>query len=301
MTEQQTETAQTATNMKKNQSDFFLNLIRNLQNVEPKLTDEVVKKAIHQIRGKKPKTIPHEWGGRINHENKPKKGMTAFTLFSSENRPEIRKQFPNLPNNSLTSKETIMVKISEAWKALSETQRDVYKKRAVEINQQYKKDLEKFYDENPQFRPKPKTKRANGCSIFCEENKERIKLQFPDLIPFALHRECVKAWNTIPQEEKNRYQQLALERNVKNGKVVQSNPRPRAARPPKADAKVDVKDAKEKAPREKKEKAPRAVKEKVVKESTPVVETPAVVEQSAAPVVESKKTVARPRGKKVTA
>lgn len=70
--------------------------------------------------------------------NMPKKGMSAFMFFSNENRNKIKEANPEMSFGEIGRK------VGEAWKALSDKQRQVYVKKSVEDKKRYESDMQTY-------------------------------------------------------------------------------------------------------------------------------------------------------------
>lgn len=86
--------------------------------------------------------LPVSSGGakakKVKDPNAPKKGMSAFMLFSNEQRNKIKADNPE------SSFGEIGRKVGEAWKALSEKQKQTYVKKAEEDKKRYESEMETY-------------------------------------------------------------------------------------------------------------------------------------------------------------
>lgn len=70
--------------------------------------------------------------------NAPKKGMSAFMIFSNENRNKIKTQNPEVTFAEIGRK------LGAAWKALTDKQKQVYTKKSLEDKKRYELEMEKY-------------------------------------------------------------------------------------------------------------------------------------------------------------
>jgi hypothetical protein len=70
--------------------------------------------------------------------NAPKKGMSAFMMFSNENRNKIKTDNPEATFGEIGRK------VGEAWKALNDKQKAVYTKKAEEDKQRYESEFQTY-------------------------------------------------------------------------------------------------------------------------------------------------------------
>ena len=78
--------------------------------------------------------------------NAPRRGMTAFMLFSNDNRAKIKESKPDATFGEIGRL------VGEAWKALTDKQREVYTKRAEADKQRYTSEMETY---QPTEQPNP--------------------------------------------------------------------------------------------------------------------------------------------------
>lgn len=70
--------------------------------------------------------------------NAPKKGMSAFMIFSNEYRNKVKSENPECSFGEVGKK------VGEAWKALSDEQKQVYVKKAEEDKKRYESELQTY-------------------------------------------------------------------------------------------------------------------------------------------------------------
>lgn len=86
--------------------------------------------------------LPVSSGGakakKVKDPNAPKKGMSAFMLFSNDQRNKIKTDNPELSFGEIGRK------VGEAWKALSDKQKQVYVKKSEEDKKRYESEMETY-------------------------------------------------------------------------------------------------------------------------------------------------------------
>jgi hypothetical protein len=86
--------------------------------------------------------LPVSSGGakakKVKDPNAPKKGMSAFMLFSNDQRNKIKADNPELSFGEIGRK------VGEAWKALSDKQKQVYVKKSEEDKKRYESEMETY-------------------------------------------------------------------------------------------------------------------------------------------------------------
>lgn len=74
--------------------------------------------------------------------NAPKKGMSAFMIFSNDHRNKVRDANPSLSFGEIGRK------VGEAWKALSDKDKQVYVKKAEDDKKRYESELQTYTEAN---------------------------------------------------------------------------------------------------------------------------------------------------------
>ncbi|KAL7720682.1 Non-histone chromosomal protein [Entamoeba marina] len=75
---------------------------------------------------------------KVKDPNKPKKAPTAFFIFLSEKREQIKTDFPELKVTQISKK------ASEMWNALDENDKKDFKDKAEAAKKQHEKDMEAY-------------------------------------------------------------------------------------------------------------------------------------------------------------
>jgi hypothetical protein len=75
---------------------------------------------------------------KVKDLNAPKKGMSAFMLFSNECRSKIKEENPT------ASFGEIGAKVGEAWKKLTEKEKEVYVNKAEKDKERYKQEMDAY-------------------------------------------------------------------------------------------------------------------------------------------------------------
>ncbi|KAJ2502827.1 high mobility group box 3 [Coemansia sp. RSA 2049] len=81
---------------------------------------------------------PIEGRSTVRDPNRPKRPLTSYLLFANENRNSILNKFPDLPPRDAP------LKIGQAWKGLSDTQRQKYVDKAKQLKLKYDVEVKKY-------------------------------------------------------------------------------------------------------------------------------------------------------------
>lgn len=86
--------------------------------------------------------LPVSAGGakakKVKDPNAPKKGMSAFMMFSNEQRNKIKTDNPEASFGEIGRK------VGEAWKALNDKQKQTYVKKAEQDKKRYESELQTY-------------------------------------------------------------------------------------------------------------------------------------------------------------
>jgi len=77
--------------------------------------------------------------GKKKDPNAPKKALTAYNYFVSENRESIKTKMPESATNA-----EVFTEVGKSWKALSEAKKNKYSKLSAKDQKRYAKDMEKY-------------------------------------------------------------------------------------------------------------------------------------------------------------
>jgi len=147
----------------------------------------------------------------INKSKKPKRNRSAFIIFSSEMRAQLKAQ-----NKDMNSNE-IMVKLADMWKNLDTETRAVYNDRAEKEKVKYLLELNEFYQTFPFEIIQNKTKRnhvkkpCSAYAIFLKDVKDGIKDENPDLKMADILKIVGERWKALPAPQKAAYKARAEE------------------------------------------------------------------------------------------
>ena len=104
---------------------------------------------------------------KVKDLNAPKKGMSAFMLFSNECRSKIKEENPT------ASFGEIGAKVGEAWKKLSEKEKEVYVQKAEKDKERYKQEMDAYTDSKTELNTDVKTEAATDVVTEKTEKTEK--------------------------------------------------------------------------------------------------------------------------------
>lgn len=140
--------------------------------------------------------------------NQPKRAKTAYLFFSTEKRAEVKKDNPEL------SAKEIMTELGQMWSGLSKEDKREYEEKAEEDKKRYQREYEE-YTSSPDFegtvKPKKEAKEKkprNAYVIFCQEKREEVKAENPEMKGKDVNAELSRMWKELSDTDKAPYQKM---------------------------------------------------------------------------------------------
>lgn len=155
----------------------------------------------------------------------PKRGRTAYIFFCTEQRPLIKEENPELNTKEVTSQ------LGVQWNALSEKEKKPYTKLAEKDKARYENEKSEWADSEDE-EPVPKKEKGNkekkskkkskgkkkskprkksGYILFCQEERENLKEENPELTNQQITKELGATWKALSPEEQVEYNERAAE------------------------------------------------------------------------------------------
>ena len=146
--------------------------------------------------------------------NAPKRGKSAYILFSVDKRPEVKAMLP--PDAKVTE---VMKKIAELWRELDPESKKFWEQKAVEDKARYMDELSTY--EGPLRIPNKRKKkdpnapkRAMSAFLhFSQTMRPKLKEDWPHAKNVDISKLLGEAWGKLPQEEKEPFIARANEDN----------------------------------------------------------------------------------------
>jgi len=150
--------------------------------------------------------------------NAPKKPRTAYILFSSDNRVDVKKENPDMIPTDITKE------VARMWREADEDVKEEYKEKAEEDKKRYQDEMEIY---NPEYKQtssndkkeKPKEKKdpnapKKPCSayiLFSSDHRKQAKEENPELSTVELTKKLAEMWKEASQKTKDKYEAKALD------------------------------------------------------------------------------------------
>jgi len=142
---------------------------------------------------------------------KPRRNKSAFLLFSSEKRPQIKAQEGGRLNSN-----QIMAKLADLWNRLPQKDRRKYETAAKKDKARYLEEMEVFKRENPDARDSHNRTKKNhvkkpssAYGLFLKDVTAEIKRENPKLLMADVLKVVSQRWKTLDPIEKQKYQDKA--------------------------------------------------------------------------------------------
>ena len=183
---------------------------------ELNLEDSAIKAALKTISSDLPRGFPVVWGGKqktTRSPDHPKQPSNAYIFYTKAVRQSVAEANPTLSNTEIVS---LMAKM---WKETAEEDRTEYNELAAEDKERYESEMKVFEAEHPdQARAKSspgKPTKATAYHKYCEENRETVREENPDLDGKAITKLLAEQWEEVKKDkdEHAKYQSLADEAN----------------------------------------------------------------------------------------
>lgn len=160
------------------ETERLVMVVEALQNAAPDvLTNKVIKDVLSVFRKptKKqveeglevpevilPRSFPKKWGGSASTkkvEGKPKGPRNAYIFFTTETRPTVKKENPELTNSE------IMKLFGERWSKLSDTDKQPFVDMATKDNERYEGEMTVWEEANPDHRRRRTKASSDGEEV----------------------------------------------------------------------------------------------------------------------------------------
>ena len=199
------------------ETERLILIIKTLQE-EIKFSDETIKKTLSKLDDKiLPRSFPAAWGGKHKAPRDPahpKPPKTSYIFFTTAIRPKVALDNPNLSNTE------IVALMAEMWGDTKAKNRLEYEVMATKDKERYESQMKTYETEYPDkarasTKAQKKHTKATAHRMFCDENRQRLKDDNPELGGREIITMLSGLWNEIKEdpEQLAKYQELANEAN----------------------------------------------------------------------------------------
>jgi hypothetical protein len=197
------------------ETERLILVVQTLQD-ELDLENSAIKNSLKSIATELPRGFPVIWGGKqktTRLPDHPKQPSNAYIFFTKAIRQNVVEANPDLSNTEVVS---MMAKM---WKETKDEDRTEYNQEAAEDKERYEAEMKIFEAEHPdQARAKSspgKPTKATAYHKYCEENREEVKKENPDMDGKEITSLLAEQWEDVKKDddEHAKYQKLANDAN----------------------------------------------------------------------------------------
>ena len=147
---------------------------------------------------------PHQNQKPMKDPNEPKRPMSAYFIFNSEERIKVKAEFPDYPIVEIAKE------VGRRWACIDPALKESYELRYQESRRQYEKAMQ-LYNPSKKKKKDPNAPKQplSAYFIYQTEVRDKIKseLQNPTICDVA--KEVGRRWTNMAPEVKQRYQQMS--------------------------------------------------------------------------------------------
>jgi len=170
-------------------------------------------------------------GGKpMKDPNAPKQPLSAYFLFSQEERLKVKAEHPNYSICEIAKE------LGRRWADMNPEVKQHYQQKAEEGRQKYDQEMAAYRQDNRFEDPKPKRdpnmpkQPLSTYFLFSQEERLKVKAEHPSYSICEIAKELGRRWAVMSPEVKQRFQQLAEQARQKYDQEMaayrQANPTP---------------------------------------------------------------------------
>merc|ERR1739844_295504 len=145
-------------------------------------------------------------GGKpMKDPNAPKKPLSAYFLFSQEERLKVKAEFPDYSITEMAKE------LGRRWASIDPTIKQSYEQRYQESRRQYEQALQAYKPQKKKKDPNAPKQPLSAYFLFSQEERLKVKAEHPNYSICEIAKELGRRWADMAPEVKQRYQQMAEE------------------------------------------------------------------------------------------
>jgi hypothetical protein len=141
----------------------------------------------------------------IKDPNAPKKPLSAYFLFSQEERLKVKAEFPDY---SITE---VAKELGRRWATLDSSMKQSYEQRYQDSRRQYEQALQAYKPQKKKKDPHAPKQPLSAYFLFSQEERLKVKAEHPNFSICEVAKELGRRWAEMSPDVKQRYQQMAEE------------------------------------------------------------------------------------------
>jgi len=148
---------------------------------------------------------PGKGGKPMKDPNAPKKPLSAYFLFSQEERLKVKAEFPDY---SITE---VAKELGRRWAQIDPAIKQSYEQRYQESRRQYEQALQAYKPQKKKKDPNAPKQPLSAYFLFSQEERLKVKAEHPNYSICEIAKELGRRWADMNPEVKQHYQQKAEE------------------------------------------------------------------------------------------
>lgn len=173
-------------------------------NTAPMMQQRTVMGQVQQRAGQ-PMNVQQQGKKPIKDPNAPKKPLSAYFLFSQDERLKVKAEFPDY---SITE---VAKELGRRWATIDPAIKQSYEQRYQESRRQYEQALQAYKPQKKKKDPNAPKQPLSAYFLFSQEERLKVKAEHPGFSICEVAKELGKRWADMAPEVKQRYQQMAEE------------------------------------------------------------------------------------------
>jgi len=173
-------------------------------NTAPMMQQRTVMGQVQQRAGQ-PMGVQQKSGKPVKDPNAPKKPLSAYFLFSQDERLKVKAEFPDY---SITE---VAKELGRRWATIDPAIKQSYEQRYQESRRQYEQALQAYKPQKKKKDPNAPKQPLSAYFLFSQEERLKVKNEHPSYSICEVAKELGKRWADMAPEVKQRYQQMAEE------------------------------------------------------------------------------------------
>ena len=144
-------------------------------------------------------------GKPMKDPNAPKKPLSAYFLYSQEERLKVKDEYPSY---SITE---VAKEIGRRWATLDPNLKQVYEHRYQDSRKDYESAMNAYKPQKKKKDPNAPKQPLSAYFLFSQEERLKVKNENPNYSICEVAKELGRRWAEMAPEVKQRYQQMAEE------------------------------------------------------------------------------------------
>lgn len=152
-----------------------------------------------------PQTSHKPSGKPMKDPNAPKKPLSAYFLFSQDERLKVKAEYPDY---SITE---VAKELGRRWASIDPAVKSQYEQRYQESRKQYEQAMTAYKPQKKKKDPNAPKQPLSAYFIFSGEERQKVKAIHPNYSICEVAKELGRRWADMAPEVKQRFQQMAEE------------------------------------------------------------------------------------------